>query len=169
MLILALDLGLRTGWAFGEAGQRPSSGSDKITVAASLRWLDEMLRSGERPRLIVVEDVLPLRAYKRLGTAEASVYDALRRQGIVEGVCWYWGIQRRAANVLAVRKHFTGKRSWGDRAAGKGAVIKRCRQLGYVPADCSDEDRCDACAIWDWASATIGRRAPEVLTLFGGA
>ena len=131
-------------------------------------WLNAKLQD-IRPRLVVVEDVLPLKAYARLGTAEASVYDAVKRAGIVEGLCAHWKIQHRAISVLEVRQHFTGERSHGGRDEAKRATIARCRQLGYVPLDETDDNRCDALALWDWASARIGRKAPKVLTLFGGA
>ena len=167
MLILALDLGLRTGWAFGEAGKHPSSGSDKVRLVDMIKWLDEMLR-GERPELVVTEAPLPLRAYRRLGTSELSVYDALKRAGIVEAMCGRWKIARREVDVLKVRKHFTGASSHGGREESKRAVIMRCRQLGYVAADETDDDRCDALAIWDWAGVRVAGKQPKVLHMFGG-
>jgi len=168
MLILALDNGYRTGFAEGEAGGRPSrSGSEKVDVPELLRWLNKAFKR-QLPRLVVVEDVLPLKAYARLGTAEHSVYDALRRRGVVEACCGLWGVELRAAPVLAVRKHFTGRVSHGSQKDGKRATIMRCRQLRYIANDEADEDRCDALAIWDWASATIARRPPRELVLFGG-
>ena len=165
--ILALDNGWHTGWAFGEPGQRPRSGSEDVTVPDFLDWLNTALRR-DRPRLVVVEDVLPLAAYRRVGTSEATVYDALKRRGVVEACCGLWSIELRAVDVLDVRKHFTGKRSHGGREAGKLATISRCRQLRYVGPEERNEDRCDALAIWDWACATIARVAPKELHMFGG-
>jgi hypothetical protein len=166
--ILALDLGFKTGWAEGEAGQQPSrSGSRPLHLFEFLGWLNDRFKE-RRPRLVVVEDYLPLAAYKRLGTAEHSVYDALMRRGALEACCGLWGIELRAVDVLHARKHFTGRRSHGSREDNKRATIVRCRQLKYVAAGEADEDRCDALQIWDWASSALARKAPRELVLFGG-
>lgn len=169
MLILALDLGFKTGWAEGEAGELPSrSGSVPLHLFEFLEWLNNGFKRA-RPRLVVVEDYLPLAAYQRLGTAEHAVYDALMRRGALEACCGLWGIELRAVDVNHARKHFTGKRTHGSREANKRATILRCRQLRYVGPEETDEDRCDALAVWDWASASLARKPPRELVLFGGA
>jgi hypothetical protein len=68
-----------------------------------------------------------------------------------------------------VRKHFCGAAHAGERADTKRMVIQRARVLGYIPRDCSDDNRADACAMWDWAAETFGRASRRELVMFGEA
>jgi drug/metabolite transporter superfamily protein YnfA len=175
MFIIGLDVGRRMGFAEGEAGSKhPHSGSAQLgkvragideSFGELLQWLDDAFRR-RRPDLVAVEAPLSLRAYTKLGTAEDAVRAAYGQHAIIEAICWRWGIERVEVPVLTVRKHFTGKASHRGREFGKVAVISRCIQLGYVGRDEDDDNRCDALAVWDWASATIGKKPPEELVLF---
>lgn len=73
----------------------------------------------------------------------------------------------------AVLKHFTGRSSWssgpgaGDgRTLGKKQVIARAKMMGLLPIDCNDDDRADAVANHDYASALYGRKHAADLVLF---
>jgi hypothetical protein len=83
-------------------------------------------------------------------------------------MCKRHAVQCCEASAQSVTKHFTGTARHGGRAPKKRAIVARCRMLGYVPADCTDEDRCDALAVWDWACAHKARVAPRDLVLFQG-
>lgn len=181
--ILALDLGNRTGWAFGIAGEKPASGawllrdrgeSRDVAMGTLIRRLDDVCRA-RRPALIVREAPLSIAALlarpRKTGAPQlnqASVEFTYGQHGIVEGMAH----QFRIAMPLTVwpatiRKHFLDRANMGNRPDTKMAVVERCRLLGYMPKDEYDEDKADAVAMWDWASATHGRRSPATLHLFG--
>jgi hypothetical protein len=83
-------------------------------------------------------------------------------------MCQRHGVPCRDAHVATVTKHFLGKGRWaGGRAARKNAIVRRCQVLGYFGLDCRDDDRADACAVWDWASVTLARVPPREIRLFG--
>lgn len=174
-MIYCLDLGIRTGFASGEVGAAPSSATvilkkpdEHRSVAFSnlMAWLDAQWRT-ERPALVVKEAPLNLQAFKSLGNAAFTVRVTHGLHGVVEGMCTRFGIPFEDIADASVRKHFIGKANCGNRAATKAAVVQRCHLLGYMPKDCSDDNRADACALWDWAAATFGRRQPASLHLFG--
>jgi len=173
-VIMAIDTGRLTGVAEGGPADRPSSRTwilsdpqDGLSVqcAELLRRLNKRLLVAPRVSLIVAEAPLPLAAFRVLGSSEDSIRSAYAFHGIIAGIAGLFSIPHRVAGVGAVTKHFTGRAKHGGRDARKRAVIARCRALGYVERDCSDEDRCDALAVWDWACAHHARR-PRELVLF---
>lgn len=181
--ILTLDLGNRTGWCFGAAGEKPTSGawllrekweSRDAAMGTLIKRLDELCRS-QRPKLIVREAPLSIAALlarpRRTGAPQlnqASVEFAYGQQAIVEGMANRYSIDMPMMVWPAtVRKHFLDRANMGKRKDTKEAVVERCRLLGYLPRGKYDEDQADACAMWDWAAATYGRRSPQMLHLFG--
>lgn len=177
MRILALDLGVRTGFAFGEAGAAPRSGvvtlkdrDDKRDVAFGnlIAWLDKLLRE-DRPDLVLREAPLNLQAFRTLDNAAFTVRVTLGLHAIVEGICQRFGTQAEEVPDATIRKHFIGRANCGGRPATKAAVIQRCHVLGYMRRDCADDNRADALATFDYAAATFGKRAPRELVLFGAS
>lgn len=173
--ILAMDLGIRLGLASGAAGSKPivrtillKQTSEHRSVAFSnlIAFLNVTLRR-ERPALIVKEELLPLQAFKHLGNAEATVRLSTGLHAIVEGMAQRYAIRCESVADSTVRKHFIGQGRMGSREATKAAVIARARLLKYVPKDCADADKADACAVWDWACATLARSPNRKLHLFG--
>lgn len=172
---LALDLGRLTGVAEGAPGAlRPSSWTwtlsdpqDGLAVQCVelARVLNKRLLQAPRPSLVVVEAPLGLAAFRNLGASEISIRSAYALNAVVTGIAGAFMIPVREAGVGQVTKHFTGQVRHGGRDPRKRAVIARCRILGYVPSDCTDDDRCDALAVWDWACAHIARR-PRELALY---
>jgi len=164
--IWALDVGTRLGWAIGEPGHLFESGAwvlksraDHTSVAGSnLIYLLNQGWSIERPASLVKEAPLALQAFKNLGNAAHTVAVTLGLHAIIEAMCGRFSVPFANVHNARIRKHFIGTASRGDRAATKAAVVNRCRLLKYVPADCKDEDRCDAIATWDYACALT--RAP---------
>ena len=184
-IIVGLDIGRLLGVAVGAPGGAPASYSIVLAkpsagLAAQLGNLiavmglllagrdprDRSAEAGPRPRLVVKEAPLTLAAFSDHRVAEAVVRSAFALHGVVAGMCARYGVECRDVNEATVTKHFTGKGRHGGRAARKAAIVSRCRLLGYVPDDCRDEDRCDALACWDFATATYAR-APSALRLFG--
>ncbi|MCP4305652.1 MAG: hypothetical protein GY788_12380 [bacterium] len=174
MRIIGLDLGRLTGFASGTPGEKPKS----FTVILSrpreglavqcgnlIAFLDRELR--DKPTALAKEAPFSLAAFSDKAVAEAVVKSAYGLHAIVEGMCQRYGVTCHSVADSTVRKHFTGRGRHGDRKATKQAVITRCIQLGYAPRDCKDEDRCDALAVFDWASATIAKK-PGAFQLFEG-
>jgi len=178
MKILALDLAIRSGFAFGVAGNAPrtirsgvvvlkdSDDGREISYANLIAWLDERFRA-DRPDLVVKEAPLNLQGYRNLGNAAATVRITFGLHAVVEGVCARFRIRCEEAADATIRKHFIGRANCGSRAATKAAVVQRCHALGYMPREATSDDRADAIAIWDFAAATFGRRQPHDLVLFG--
>lgn len=175
MKILALDLAVRTGFAFGGPGSPVTSGvvvlkkpNEHRCVAFGnlIAWLDERLRN-DRPDLVIREAPLALQAFRTLGNAAFTVRVTHGLHGIVEAMCHRYGICEDEAADATVRKHFIGRANCGNRAATKAAVVQRCHVLGYMPREATDDNRADACALFDFASATFGGRRDATLHLFG--
>lgn len=173
-IIYGVDLGVSSGVAEGRAGEKPRSYSvvlkkpdEHRAVAFSnlIAFLDERFRA-ERPQLLAKEAMLNLRAFKNLGSAEATVRLTAGLHAIVEGMCGRYGIPWRDVHDATFRKHFLGRARMGTREETKAAVVSRCHLLGVMPRDCTDEDRADAIAVHDWACATFGRRSVSMADLF---
>jgi Holliday junction resolvasome RuvABC endonuclease subunit len=172
MLILALDLASTTSFAIGTAGQIPKSGSVTLrkrgdnseTAAFNLRrFLEEQIFVFARPDKIVVEAPMSMAAQKSADAAfiAAGIFHIAAVEARVRA------IQFHAVAASTVRKHFIGTARTGDRNRTKALVIARCHQLGLMPKECREDNRADACAVWDYASATFGR-APLPFQMYGG-
>lgn len=144
MMVLALDLGTRLGWAVGDGGP-PHSGTKHLQTPAQrrfegggMRWLrlrahlDE-LRATARPDigLVVVEEVR-----RHAGTDAAHAYGGAL--AVVSAWCEEHGIPMTARPVAAIKKHATGKGN-----AGKAEMIQAARDAGWHPVDDNDAD-----ALW---------------------
>lgn len=173
-LILSLDLATHTGFALGCPGDVPVSGAvalkrpneDRSVAFGNLvAWLHERF-TVDPPALVVKEQPLALQAFAKLGNSEALVRLTYGLHAVTEALCQRFGIRCEEVSDATVRRHFIGKGRLGSRTETKGAVIQRCRLLNLVPADCQDDNRCDALAVHDWACAHLARRAPAELHLF---
>lgn len=166
MIIMALDLGINTGYAVGAPGNKPRSGSVRLKRrdeprTVSWRNIACFLRDQiqyERPDLVVYEAALDPIAMRELGNSAVTVVITWGHVAAVEAICGPLGIRTEPVNVQSVRRHFTGRARWGERDAAKRAVVERCWTLGYFGRDCRDDNRADACATFDFACATYGRR-----------
>ena len=171
MLIWALDTATVMGFSAGQAGAIPRSGSvrlkrrdDPPEVAAfnALCFLRDQWTL-ERPDLVCVEHFLNPVGQK---SADAIILQ-LQVYGVVAALAQAYQAMFGSVHRATLLKHFIGVGRTGDRAETKRQVIRRAIALGYVPADCRDADRCDACAVFDYAAATFARRPPKELVLFG--
>ena len=173
--IFALDLGVRCGFACGRPNVSPRSGivllkqakePRAIAGANLMAWLcDEWGK--EQPALVVKEAALPLQAYKDRGNSEDAVKMAYALHGIMEALCVRFCVPCESVHPATIRKHFIGQGRAGSRTATKAAVVQRAILLGYIPRGCTDDDRADACSIWDFACAAYAQRIPATLHLFG--
>ena len=169
--VWGLDLGRRTGWAFGKPGEVPQSGTWEFdgdlgdACGGLLRNLQTAWKSSY-PELVVAEAPLTLAAFLKLHSSEANVQMHFGMHAIVRGLVSMWPRARFVpANNATVRKHFMGVGRMGTRELTKAAVIHRCQILGLVPRTQFDEDRCDAIAVQDWAAFTFGQRAASISQL----
>lgn len=191
MRILALDLATVTGFAFGDAGTIPTSGSVRLKrtsepVELAPRNLACFLSDrfvtfdGDLPDLVVIESLMDPSAMK----GGAAIALAHRLSGVVDGVFAPHGVRMEFVGAITWRKHFCGRASAGParrrgdpprtdkqraaiRAETKKMTINRAIATRYIPRGCSDDNRADACGIFDFASATWGRKAPAGFSLFG--
>jgi hypothetical protein len=173
MKLLSLDIATVCGFALGEAGTIPRSGSVRLKgrqdgpeIAA---WnMRNFLRDQftlDKPDMVVIEHYLHPTAQK---SGDAVILQ-LMCFGAAMAEIISKDIMCEKPHAATVRKHFIGASNMGERKATKDAVIKRARLLGYIPRDCVDDNRADACALFDFASATYARVSPKALVLFGEA
>lgn len=171
--ILSLDIATVTGFALGPAGKIERSGSVRLKKPADETFVawenigmflrDLFVISSDRPDIIVTEAALPPGA----GLGGQAVVIAWGCLSVVHFVAKAYEIPVRYAHSTSVAKHYTGRGRWGDRDEKKRETVKRAQLLGHIPFDCKDNDRADACAIHDFASATWFGARPENLVMFG--
>lgn len=172
-VIMALDLGQRTGFAIGPAGEPPEAGvvalkrerePRAVAMGNLIGWLQKRWAE-QRPELIFIEAPLNLQAFRKLGNAEATVRMTFGLAAIVEGMTTRMGIRLDERHVSTIRKHFLSTSNLGDRKSTKAAVVARCHLLGFLPRSCTDDNMADAIAAFDFASAHLCRK-PLRLALF---
>lgn len=143
MSILALDLGTKTGWAFGKSTAAHMSGTWDLKPrrydGGGMRFvkfkgeLNDILKAG-RPEMVVFEEVR-----KHNGTDAAHVYGGLL--AVLTAWCEELEIPYRGVTVQAIKKHITGRGN-----AGKPDVIAAVQKLGFEP---EDDNHADALALFD--------------------
>jgi len=182
MMIFALDLATKSGFAYGLPGAVPRSGSvilkkpneGRAVAFANLIAFLAAEWTIARPALVVKEAALALEAFKTLGMSEANVRLQYGLHSIVEGMAVRFkvpiGLNPATGNDptdSVVRKHFIGTGRVGTRDETKAAVVTRCQLLGLMPRDSHDDNRGDAIATWDWACAHLARRPATAFAFFG--
>ena len=189
MNFMTLDIGSKTtGFAYGEAGCMPQrSGSVKMRayndgVDVAVKNIGKFLRDTFvffKPERLIVEDYL----MKMDHTNAQTIVALVEMHGAVTCVAGLYGVQVKRIAGNTVKKHFIGAVSAAPRQKGgttpkqrrearqatKLAMVKRAQLLGYVSADRYDEDLADACAIYDWASASLFRCPIDNFKMFGAA
>jgi hypothetical protein len=188
MNILALDPASRLGFAYGESGDKPRTGTVRLKKTSEPldkafinfgAWLrDHFVR--DRPELICIEHFLAPRF-------SLSQNSSILGCGLYANACMLaglYGIRLEAPSPNEVRNYCCGRasavapRKRGsaprtakqvacDRTATKNMVLNRARLLNLIPADCLDDNRADAALIWFWASCVHARAAPKELFMFG--
>jgi hypothetical protein len=164
MNVMAIDIATHLGWCRGEhTDPTPRFGSVKfgVTGASSparfshaLRWAVETFKGKRLPDVLVLERSIPVRAFSSDQTA--SILFGLA--GVIQGVAYECGLYRFESHAVGdVRSIFIGARGLPTTPA-KAAVVRRCRQLGWMVPD---HDAADACALW--AYHVIEEVAPQPL------
>lgn len=175
MGVYALDLAIRCGIAKGMPGaiplartvvlKKPGQGPE-VALSNLLAFLVDDW-SDDLPALVVKERPLHLSAFAKLGNAEATVRLQYGMHAIVEALGVRFGVRVHEEYVGTIRRHFLGVGKLSTRPATKARVLQRCWLLGYLPRDCRDDNKADACATWDWACAYLARTPPKTLHMFG--
>jgi hypothetical protein len=170
--ILALDVATTTGWARGELGGIPQSGSVRFgtmhdgahqVFGKALAWISNFLEPAPRPDILMIEAMLPPDAMR--GQTSKAVRDRLAGlHGIMKGVAHLRGIGEIAeANVGDVRAHFIFDRQ-ARREIAKRETLLQCKALDW-PAQ--NDNAADACALWSYACSLIDpKQALRVVPLF---
>ena len=160
-MILALDIATRMGFAIGELGGEPVSGSVRFgspdaslwaRYNHALRWAVERFREPDPPiSRLVIEDQLNPQAFSSKEGADL-LYGL---PAIIGSVAYQYGvytIERR--KVADVRGLFIGKRGLKTEDA-KFAVMRRCKQLGWPAVD---HNAGDALALWAYECSLLDHR-----------
>lgn len=184
MIILALDLAIKTGFAVGDANEVPVSGSRKMIPdkapmedlpAAVGFFMRDIIRK-YKPDRIVREAWLSPQAQP----SDDSLISQMLAHGAALSVAGMYGIPCTDVAVSTWRKMVCGrstanprrtgrtsKEKAADRLANKVMVRDRVALLGYMPRTDDDFDRSDACGIFEYYAIAHGRIPPRVLHLFG--
>lgn len=176
--VFALDLALACGFCCGMPGdRRPDAGSvilkrpseDRSVAFGNFIWFLNDRWSRLRPAVVVKERRITSHGEGRK-TNDNAVAIHCGLHAIVEGLCVRHNIpfdrDRHDVTDSTWRKHYLGRGRWGSRDAAKAKAIRRGRALGFMSADCADDNIADAIGIWDWGCATFARRATRDLVLF---
>lgn len=172
MIIMGIDPATVLGFAIGPTGAIPRSGSVRLRKPSQERDVAAFnalcfLRDTwalDRPDLVCVEHFMNPVAQK---SADAIILQ-LEVYGVIVAMCQAYEIPYRAPQRMTVVKHFIGDQRRQDRSDLKAKIIARAMLLGYMPRNAKpDDNRADACALWDFASAHYGRTPPRELVLFG--
>jgi hypothetical protein len=160
MKVLALDIATRTGWAVGEPGATPVSGSirfanpgaeHEVIFAEALKWVSATIKD-HRPDVVVWE--APLVPGFKKGKTNANttrlLYGLPAVIGAVARLLCVPDI--REVEARTVRKFFIGRNP--PRALAKKLTKQRCRDVGWQP---SDDNEADALAIWAHECRSIDR------------
>ena len=147
-VILALDLGQRTGWAVRSRDGAIASGVHEFRPGRFegggmiwLRfraWLQEIDETAGGVGVVVFEEVR-----RHLGTAAAHAFGGY----LAHLTAWAEAnrIPYQGVPVGTIKRHIAGKGN-----ADKAAVIAAVKALGFAPAD---DNEADALALLDWAIA----------------
>lgn len=172
MIVLALDIATRTGFAHDNpAGGPPLGGVLRIPSPLPIYSKDGGATSWEygacyktfhvdlsklvasvRPEIGVFEAPINIIAGKdgkrKVQTSQTTIRLLFALAGIAELVFAQHDIPISETNITTVKKHFAGHGH-----AEKPAMLARCRQLGW---DCNgDHNTADAMAIWSLAKSLL--------------
>lgn len=145
-MILALDLGTKTGWAL-DTVPRITSGTEDFKQGkfagggqrflAFERWVEAMLlhpaqHDGDTGHYNVTEVVFEA-VRRHIGTDAAHIYGGLL--AILTKTCESHGIPYLGVPVQTIKKFITGSGN-----ASKDAVVDAVRSKGYKPTDDNEAD-----------------------------
>jgi Holliday junction resolvasome RuvABC endonuclease subunit len=147
LIVLALDLGAKTGWALAGSDRAITSGTVEFKndrwQGGGMRflrfkhWLTEIKQMAGRLDAVFVEEVR-----RHAGVDAAHAYGGYLAH--VTAWCEHHQIPYEAVPVGTIKRHATGKGN-----ANKAAMIEAMRERGFAPAD---DNEADALALLGWAT-----------------
>jgi hypothetical protein len=165
-MILALDIATRMGFAFGEPGTTPESGSilfgsegasDAARYHHAFCWAIDLFKTRNLPiTTMTIEDQLDPQAFSNKHAAH-MLYGLPAPIMAVAYECGVYDIVRRP--VSDVRGLFINACRLKSDVA-KARVMRRCKQLGW---DVADHNAADACALWAYECSLIKGKARPIL------
>lgn len=138
--ILALDLGTKCGWAYGQAPIIISSGTWHLQTStqrrfesAGMKWvrLERCLTEIGKVDHVVMEEVR-----RHAGTDAAHAYGGAL--AVVTGWCERHSVSYESIPVATIKRHATGKGN-----APKDVMIQSAKARGWCPSDDNEAD-----ALW---------------------
>jgi hypothetical protein len=167
-MILGLDLGVVTGYAFGDGAHSPIIASwdlhDPVRGRRGLFLMQNLFKliRDVGPEVIYIEEPPNLQGMLERGSTNETFRSLYGYALIVEAVAAKSGIRIEEVDVQKARHHFLGFRpSAGE---GKKVVSARCKQLRWR---CENLNESDAACVWEFACSiervqeTLKRRANE--------
>lgn len=158
--ILALDVATNVGWAYGEAGQPPRSGSFRCATPDSSRgavfsgagrWTTKFLTANPVD-ILAIEAPLPGSHVEGKTTIKTATI-LMGLPAVIEFMAYQLKVyDQHRVGLSSVRKHFIGKGGIKGEVA-KPLVWRKCVALGWISAEDDDlsHDRSDALAVWSYA------------------
>ena len=140
-MLLALDLGTKTGWATTSVDNEQSGvqsfANDRFSGGGMRylkfeKWLNELPKPGQ----VVFEEVR-----RHRGTDAAHVYGGLL--AVLTSWCEKNKIPYQGVPVGTIKKHWTGNGN-----AGKNVMISKAIEKGYKPADDNEADAIALRSYW---------------------
>ncbi|PPD34059.1 MAG: hypothetical protein CTY19_06025 [Methylomonas sp.] len=148
-VILAIDLGIQTGWALSANDKHITSGSEGfkpqrfegggMRYLRFKRWLTEIKQSVESIDVVYFEEVR-----RHVGVDAAHAYGGFL--ATLTAWCEHHQIPYQGVPVGTIKKHATGKGN-----ASKAEMIDSTIKRGFNPAD---DNEADALALLHWALET---------------
>lgn len=162
MRILALDQSiLACGWALWETGwDRPQCGV--WALADGLRWADRaFVRLQRNMNAIHQEDPLDdIASEEPILTPKDKVEKLVALYGLkahIMSFCAATGVNHTSVGAARWRKHFIPPVFINSTDDWKFLAVKRCRELGFDPAD---HNAAEACGILDYRLHVLGVQPP---------
>ena len=160
--VLALDLGISTGWALQERNGRICSGSQPfrpqryegggMRFLRFQRWLTELSQASDASASqLLIDQVVFEEVRRHAGVDAAHAYGGFLGQ--LCSFCEHHRIPYQGVPVGTIKRFITGKGN-----ASKDQVLAAVRGLGHSPVD---DNEADALALLHWAiasaSGAVGR------------
>lgn len=150
--ILALDLGVRTGWAREAQGvidsgteifEREDGGTGERFFKFN-EFLREKCLDGSSPQVAVLDRVVYETPLGRFAKSQAQVYLTIGFATRIQEFCWRHSLTYNAIPIMTLKKFMTGSGS-----AGKPEMMKAASE--WVGFEVTCDDRADALALLKYA------------------
>lgn len=158
--VLGLDLGLTTGFCFGEPGSlTPTFGCIRLPgpecgygerLGRLTNGISDLIVRFQ-PRILAKEAIIRLAAQNSAHVARLQFgYQACADE---EG--WRHSVEVVEEDADKIRLHVMGRSRWPKGVEVKPQIVQFVRQYGF---DCHQHDQADAIVVWLWACRKYGAK-----------